>query len=291
MRRRGHALQRLLRIGGDPVLAGVVQPARDRVVVAARAPTEAAAREAVTRMRFALGVDDDLRAFHDAFRDDPVIGRVVRAHPELRVRRRPFAWEVLFAAVTEQLIELQRAMEIQRRMIAALGYRCAATGLRDGPPPAAVADAAPARLASFGLAPKRALTLRRAARELAAGRVTLAPERWGPDARRLRSISGIGRWTLEMVALHGLGRFDHVPAGDLGYLELVGRLATGNPRAYADEDEVRGFFAPYGEWQGLAGEYVRLAASTGRLVTPARGSLPVPAGTRSSTAARRAAAA
>ena len=46
-----------------------------------------------------------------------------------------------------------------------------------------------------------------------------------------------------MVALHGLGRLDVVPAGDLGYLKLVGRLTTGNPRAVADEAEVRGFFA------------------------------------------------
>ena len=48
-----------------------------------------------------------------------------------------------------------------------------------------------------------------------------------------------------MVALHGLGRLDVVPAGDLGYLKLVGRLATGRPKAIADEAEVRGFFAPY----------------------------------------------
>jgi len=291
LRRRGHGLQRLLRVDGEPVHVGVVQPARDRVVVAARAASEAAAREGIERMRFALGVDDDLREFHDAFRGDPFIGRAVRAHPELRVRRRPFAWEVLFAAVTEQLIELQRAMAIQRRMIAALGYRCAATGLRDAPLPAAVAGAAPAHLAACGLAPKRALTLRRAGRELASGRVTLRGERWAADARRLRSISGIGRWTLEMTALHGLGRYDHVPAGDLGYLELIGRLTTGDPRAHADEDEVRGFFARYGAWQGLAGEFLRLAASTGRLVTADAARAPARPGTRSSARPPRSAAA
>ena len=32
-------------------------------------------------MRFATGVDDDLRPFHERFRDDPVIGRAVRANP------------------------------------------------------------------------------------------------------------------------------------------------------------------------------------------------------------------
>ena len=124
-------------------------------------------------MRFATGVDDDFRPFHDAFRDDPVIGKAVRAHPHLRVRRRPVPWEALLAAITEQLIEFERAVAIQRRMIAALGVRCAATGLRDGPCAATVAAAAPARLASFDLAPKRALALHRAAREVAAGRADL----------------------------------------------------------------------------------------------------------------------
>jgi hypothetical protein len=79
--------------------------------------------------------------------------------------------------------------------------------------------------------------------------------------------------------LFGQGRLDVVPAGDLGYLKLVGRLTTGHPRAFADEAEVRGFFARYAPWAGLAGEYLRFAAATGRL--RAR-----PAGTRRSAAAR-----
>ena len=92
-----------------------------------------------------------------------------------------------------------------------------------------------------------------------------------PGWRRLRAIPGIGPWTLEMLALYGQGHYDRVPAGDLGYLKLVGRITTGNPRARADEAEVRAFFAPYGEWKGLAGEYLRVAAARGLLpVSPVR---------------------
>ena len=69
-------------------------------------------------------------------------------------------------------------------------------------------------------------------------------------AARCARSREIGPWTVEMLALHGLGRFDVVPAGDLGYLKLVGRLMTGNPRARADEAEVRGFFAPYARGPG-----------------------------------------
>ncbi len=51
-------------------------------------PARDAAAEGIDRLRFATGVDDDLRPFHDRFRDDPVIGRAVRANPHLRVRRK-----------------------------------------------------------------------------------------------------------------------------------------------------------------------------------------------------------
>jgi 3-methyladenine DNA glycosylase/8-oxoguanine DNA glycosylase len=283
-RRRGAAVQRLLRIDGEPVLVGIVQPAADRVLFAARADSEQAAWGAIARMRFATGVDDDLRPFYDRFRDDPVIGRAVRSNPGLRVRRQPQPWETLLGAITEQLIELERAMAIQRRMIAAFGYRCPRTGMRDGPTPAAIAAVAPAQLVAFDLAPKRAIALRRVAGEVAAGRVDL----FGHDVRRLLAIRDIGPWTVEMLGLHGQGRMDVVPAGDLGFLKIVGRLLTGNPRARAEEAQVREFFEPYGEWKGLAGVHLMHAAARG--LTPARLS-PGPAlrraGTRWSAAPAR----
>jgi DNA-3-methyladenine glycosylase II len=288
LRRRGAALQRLMRIDGGPVLVGIVQPAHDRVLFAARAATEPAARAGIARMRFATGVDDDLRPFWDRFRGDPVIGRGLRTHRALRVRRQPDPWETLMGAITEQLIELERAMEIQRRLIAAFGYRCPATGMRDAPTPDAIARQAPARLVGLDLAPKRALAMRRCAESVAAGRLDLRDH----DLRRLRSMREIGPWTCEMVALHGQGRYDVVPAGDLGFLKIVGRLVTGNPRARADEAEVRGFLERYGEWKGLAGAHLMHAAARGLI--PARLSpdrVPRRAGTRWSAAPARPAAA
>ena len=60
-----------------------------------------------------------------------------------------------------------------------------------------------------------------------------------------------------MLALHGQGRHDQLPAGDLGLLKLVGRLLSGgDPPARAQEHEVREFFAPYGEWAGLAAAHM-----------------------------------
>jgi 3-methyladenine DNA glycosylase/8-oxoguanine DNA glycosylase len=293
LRLRSGALQRLIHVGGEAVLTGVVQPARDRVVFGARARTAPAAAEGIERLRFACGVDDDLAPFHAAFGDDPLIGRVVRADPGYRPTRRPDPWEALFAAICEQLITYDRAVEIQRRMTAVLGRRCPETGLRDAPTAAAVAGAAPAHLASFDLAAARCLTLRRAATEVARGRVDLRAADHEAGWRRLRAIPGIGAWTTETLGFLGQGRHDQLAAGDVGYLKLVGRLTTGNPRARADEAEVRGFFAPYGAWAGLAGEYVRQGAARGLLGPPLtrRASGPARAGTRWSGRGPRSAAA
>jgi 3-methyladenine DNA glycosylase/8-oxoguanine DNA glycosylase len=294
LRRRGDGLVRLMHAGGAPVVVAVAQPAPDHVVFAARAASEEAAREGIARMRHVVGVDDDLREFHERFRDDPVIGAAVRANPGLRVRRTPTPWEALAWAITEQLIEFERAVLIQRRMVRALGPSWA--GFRDVPPAEVVAAQAPALLESFGLAAKRALAMRRAAGEVAAGRIDWRAAAASDDAvparatvagppladafARLLAIREIGAWTVEMLALHGLGRLDVVPAGDLGYLELVGALYGKR----VDVPEVREFFAPYAPYAGMAGAYLRLS----RLPTrrPIR-----PEGTRSSMAPRPKAAA
>jgi 3-methyladenine DNA glycosylase/8-oxoguanine DNA glycosylase len=254
-RRRGGGIERLVHIEEVPAAVRVSQPARDCVVFVAGADAPDVAEEAIARMRFALGVDDDLRPFYDRFRFDPLIGRSVRGRPEARLIRRPDPFEALAWAICEQLIDSERAMAIQRRIVRRLGRRCARTGLRDLPAAARLAAAAPALLQSFDLSADRAVALRRAAAEVASGRADLTAPDHERAWRRLRAIPGIGSWTIEMLAVYGQGRYDQIPAGDVGYLRLVGRLKTGDPRARATEDEVREFFAPYGEWAGLAGAH------------------------------------
>jgi 3-methyladenine DNA glycosylase/8-oxoguanine DNA glycosylase len=262
LRRRGGVLERLLHDGDEPVLVRVAQPARDRVVLGARARAHAAAAYGIERMRFALGVDEDLRAFHRRFARDPLIGRSLRRRPWLRVSRRPDPFEALAWAVCEQLIEYERAAAIERRLLASLGRRWVGwdgsdSRLRDLPTPAALAGTAPALLESFDLAASRAIALVRVAREVARGRVDLHSGEHERGWRRLRAIPGIGSWTVEMLALHGQGRHDQVPAGDVGLLKLVGRLLSGgDPHARAREHEVREFFAPYEEWAGLAAAHL-----------------------------------
>jgi 3-methyladenine DNA glycosylase/8-oxoguanine DNA glycosylase len=263
-RRRGGVLSRLLHVGERAVVVHVWQPAVD-VVRFRAAPLEcgdaAAGGEqlelAIERMRFAVGVDEDLSEFYDFVRCDELVGPAVRQRPWHRPRRRPWPWEALAWAVTEQLIEASRAAQIQRRIVARWGRKqqpCAAWEgpgpLRDVPNADSIAACAPAELAAMDLSPARSLALIKCAREVAAGRARLGS---AETDQRLRRISEIGPWTLQCLGFHGRGDPDSLPAGDLAYVKLVGHL-TGLGRR-ATVEEVEEFFAPYEPFRGLAGSF------------------------------------
>ncbi|HEX2070736.1 MAG TPA: hypothetical protein VHF90_03690, partial [Thermoleophilaceae bacterium] len=247
---RGGVLERLLHVGGEPVTVRA-WVAGGAVRVRGEAASGDVAAGAVERMRFALGVDHDLRGFQRAFRRDRLLGPVIRRNPWLRPRRRPEPFEAFAWAVTEQLIDVERAFGIQRAMVGRFGPRSGCGRLRDVPSAAAVAGLAPAQLDACGLAPKRSIALIRAAREIASGRADLG--RHEPTWERLRTVRNIGSWTLDCLAFLGQGRDDRLPAGDLAFVKWVGR-ATGLGRR-ATEEEVRSFFEPYAPYQALAGIY------------------------------------
>ena len=302
MRARGGVLERLLHIDERPVVVRAAQPGAHCVLIGAWGPTKGVCELALRRMRFALGVDDDLSGFHARFRADALIGGLVRRFPWLRPMRRPEPFEALAWAICEQLIEYTRAVGIERRIVRRLGRTSPGSGaprgartaqntrggvaatLRDLPSAAVLAGTSPALLESFDLSAGRALTLRRVAREVASGRVDLRSGDHERTWRRLRAIPGVGTWTVECLALHGQGRFDELPAGDLGLRKLVGRLRSGDPRERAQEAEVREFFAPYAPWGGLAAVYaMRLGRASLQRASSSEATTtrpPVPAGTR-----------
>jgi 3-methyladenine DNA glycosylase/8-oxoguanine DNA glycosylase len=251
VRRRERALERLIHLGDD---AAVVRAwaAGPCVRLRAESSSRAAAEHAVERMRFALGVDHDLSAFQREFKWHPLLGPIIRRKPWLRPRRKAEPWEALAWAITEQLIESQRAAQIQRRLVYRYGRLSSCGTLRDAPSPAVLAGRAPAELESCDLAGKRAIAMIRVAREVDAGRADLREHE--PAWKRLMSIREIGTWTVDKLAYEGQGRDDMLPAGDLAYVKLVGGLARLGRRA--TEDEVRAFFQPFAPFQALAGTYL-----------------------------------
>lgn len=247
-------------------------------------PDEDQLMAGIDRLRFAVGVDQDLTDFHERFGGDRLLGPAIRGRLERRARRRPLPWEALIWAVTEQMIEYRRAAAIQRRMIMEWGIRLRpgdpadqpdsgerrrgpvrGRAVRAGrgsrfplsmvPAPEAIAGLAPAELAACDLAARRALAAIKVAREVSSGRCD--PAVTGDD-HRLLAIRDIGPWTIACLGLRGRGDPDALPAGDLGHLKMVGYLLKLG--RLAEVDEVEHFYAPYAPYRGLAGDYLLAAA-------------------------------
>ena len=85
-------------------------------------------------------------------------------------------------------------------------------------------------------------------------------------AQRLERERGLGPWSVGVVCLEGLGRYDYGLVGDLGLVKLL-RALRGRP---VEAWETAELLEPYGEWAGLASVY--LLAGLGR------GLIPLPAG-------------
>jgi 3-methyladenine DNA glycosylase/8-oxoguanine DNA glycosylase len=269
LRVRAGVATRLLHVDGSPILVRAWQPARDRVRFRAEAvdpgrvsrppielppcPGPAGSgqlEEAITAMRRALWVDIDLTDFHHRFRSDRLVGPLIRRMPWFRPKGRPWPWEALSAAMVGQLIEAQRAALIERRIAGRWGARLGEgrEALRDVPGPPAIAGRAPAELEQMELVGKRAVALRRLARDVAAGRCRI--ESAEGDARLL-AMPQIGPWTVQCLGLFGRNELDSLPAGDLAYIKLVGRLGGGGRRATIPE--VEEWYAPYEPYRGLVG--------------------------------------
>jgi 3-methyladenine DNA glycosylase/8-oxoguanine DNA glycosylase len=257
MRVRRGVVTRLLHVAGRSVVVRAVQRRDGSVLMRAEAESAVDRERAIERMRFALGVDDDYREVYETFRSDRLFGSAIRQKPWHRPRRRPWAWEALAWSITKQLIESGRAAAIQRRMVLRWGVThpdADGRTLRDVPTPELIAGRAPAELAARDLSAARALAMIRVAREVAEGRVD--PSDAGDDHRLLR-IREIGPWTIQCLGLYGRGEPDSLPAGDLGYIKLVGHLAGLGRRATVEE--VEEFFRPYEPFRGLAGDFMLFA--------------------------------
>ena len=220
-------------------------------VVSIRADSAAAAE----RLRWLLALDDDHSGFLLRVRDDPLLGRASRALRGLRPVRVATVAQSLLRAYCGQLIEAKRARRLEQTIVRTL---CA-----QGPERLHVAPTArdlgalsPPQLRALGLHARRGASLVRLCRSLDLERLHEQPTE--AVVRRLERERGLGPWSVGVVCLEGLGRYEHGLVGDLGLVKLL-RAMRGRP---VEGWETAELVAPYGEWAGLASVY--LLAGFGR---------------------------
>jgi 3-methyladenine DNA glycosylase/8-oxoguanine DNA glycosylase len=202
----------------------------------------ASCERAVEEARFVLALDDDTADFHRRFGRDRLLGPSVRALRGLRPQRKATVAHAALRAVCGQLIQASRALEIERDVIRAAG--------EDPPSREAIARLSPATITRCGLAARRAATLTRLARGIDLEGLRASP---ATALVRLGRERGIGPWSVGVIALQGLGRYD---AGLVADHALVKVFASLRGRWPERPDETAELLEPYGEWQGLASVFL-----------------------------------
>jgi 3-methyladenine DNA glycosylase/8-oxoguanine DNA glycosylase len=202
----------------------------------------------VEHLRFTLGLDDDHSPFLDEFRNDPLLKQTILRLRGLRPMRTGTVAQALLRAVAGQLIQAKLARQIERRIVRAATPQLG--GLHAAPTCAELARFAPAELARHGLHARRASALVRLCRSLELERLKAAPTH--AVAARLERERGLGPWSVGVVCLEGLGRFERGLARDLGLAKLASALWG----RFVEAEETDALLAPYGEWSGLASVYL-----------------------------------
>jgi 3-methyladenine DNA glycosylase/8-oxoguanine DNA glycosylase len=243
------ALEAVVDANGRPELARAHQSADGSVHLWAQSEA------GLARIRAALPLENDHSEFLARFARDPLIGEATRRLRGLRPLRVGSVAQALLRAVCGQLIQASRAREIERSVIRRASP---SLGRFHAPPTSAeLGRFSPAQLRALGLGTRRASTLIRLCRTVDLEGLHAVPtER---VAARLEREPGLGPWSVGVVALQGLGRYEAGLARDLGLVKLAAALWGRR----VEPEETDALLEPYGEWAGLASVYLLRGMAAG----------------------------
>jgi DNA-3-methyladenine glycosylase II len=155
---------------------------------------------------------------------DPVIGRLIDAHPDFE----PRAWLAelprmdAFGTLIFQIIGQQLSVQATRRLLTRLQSEFAG----QLPTPAQLLNADPDALRAAGLSRRKVQAIRTLAAEFASQQITEPRLHAMSDTEietRLTAIPGIGPWTVHGFLIIALERDDVVLPGDLALRKAVQR--------------------------------------------------------------------
>jgi 3-methyladenine DNA glycosylase/8-oxoguanine DNA glycosylase len=109
---------------------------------------------------------------------------------------------------------------------------------------------------------RRGATLVRLCRSVDLERLRDVPSNAAAD--RLTRERGLGPWSVGVVFLEGLGRYDRGLVADLSLMKLCSELRD----RWVEGWETAELLEPYGEWAGLASIYLLAAYRLGLVPLP-----------------------
>jgi AraC family transcriptional regulator of adaptative response / DNA-3-methyladenine glycosylase II len=244
---------RTIAVGEHHGLLTVERGAKDSLIVDVRFPQLQALASIIARVRRVFDLAADPQVIGEHLSQDSLLAPLIAARPGLRV---PGGWdgfELAVRAILGQQITVSAASGLAGKLVRAFGtplspaYASTIEGLTHVFPRAEKLIGAD--IAALGMPRSRALALSSLASAVAADPAIFGPARGLEEAiAKLRSLSGIGEWTAQYVAMRELREPDAFPAADIGLMralagpdgkrpspaELLARAESWRPwRAYA----------------------------------------------------------
>jgi AraC family transcriptional regulator of adaptative response / DNA-3-methyladenine glycosylase II len=209
---------------------------------------------AISRCRRMLDLDADPVAVCDQLRDDATLRPLIDKAPGRRVPRTVDAAELAIRAVIGQQVSTAAARSHGARLAARYGDPVddPRGGLTRLFPDMAVLAAAGEAADGPGLPAARQRTLAALAAAIASGEVDLGPGAdWQLARGRLAAVPGLGPWSIELIAMRGLGDPDAFTATDLGVRRAARSLGLpSSPAALTSRA------ASWRPWRGYAVQYL-----------------------------------
>jgi AraC family transcriptional regulator of adaptative response / DNA-3-methyladenine glycosylase II len=205
----------------------------------------------VARVRRMFDLDADPLSINSSLRRDPLLARLIKARPGLRVAGAWDGFELGVRAILGQQVSVAGASTLTARLAAKFGHPAPfqIDGLVCTFP---AADELVAADLAIGIPASRAEAIREFARAVVAKAVVFDG---GHDAEtliaRLCAIRGLGPWTAQYIAMRALSDPDAFPAGDLVLLRAAGIKTTAEMERHAERWRPWRAYAAMHLWQGV----------------------------------------
>jgi DNA-3-methyladenine glycosylase II len=211
------------------------------------------------KIKWLFSLDDNLEGFYQIAKKDKKFFAIIKSFYGLRVPKTPTVFEALIIAITEQQVAMTAALAMRRRLVERFGQ-----SLKIGkkkyfafPTPVVLAKAKPGEIRKLGLSLKKAEYIIEVAKKVVDEEIDLeAMKNWPMEKilATLTEIRGIGPWTVEYMMCRGMGRYEAMPADDLGLRSGLTQHLGQKERVSAEE--ARRFLDYFGQFKGYAAFYL-----------------------------------
>lgn len=212
----------------------------------------------VSRVRKQFDLDANPAMIETHLQSDPVLAKSMLGRQGVRITGAFDVFEIAIRAVLGQQISVAGATTLSGRLVQRLGEpinTSIAEISHHFPQAKLLASLEPADIAQIGLPQKRAETIRNLAQFAMHDGFSIKPGATLDDAiAQLKTVSGIGDWTAQYIALRALGFPDAFPAGDLGLQKTMaknGAMST-LASAHLTEKQTEQHASAWSPWRGYA---------------------------------------